>query len=44
MPHVRIPKDLIIALAGMDLKETEETAQVKLKMSNEGIILTYAES
>ena len=43
MPHVRIPKDLTIAVARMDLRETEETAQVKFKMSNEGIIPTYAE-
>ena len=43
MPHVRITKDLTIAVARMDLKETEETAQEKFKMSNEGIIPTYAE-
>ena len=35
MPHVRIPKDLTIALAKKDLQETEETAQVKSKRCNE---------
>ena len=44
MPHVRIPKDLTIALAKKDMKETEETAQVKSKRCNEGINATDAYS
>ena len=44
MPHVRIPKDLTSALAEKDIQETEETAQVKSKRYNEGIIATVAYS
>ena len=44
MPHVRIPYDLTIALAEKDLEETEETAQVKSKRCNKGIIATVAYS
>ena len=44
MPHVRIPKVLTNALAKKDLPETEETAQVKSKRCNEGIIATVAYS
>ena len=44
MPHASIPWDLTLALAIVDIKETEETAQVKSKTSNEGIIATDADS
>ena len=44
MPHASIPWELTLALAIVDIKETEGIVQVKSKTSNEGIIATDADS